>query len=415
MTQQPDAPLRRKRASQKGPGGRSADLRDSPLYEPREDSWLLQKHVRRLARGTVLDMGTGSGIQALTAAAKRSVKRVWAADCNPRAVAHCRKLRHPKIRCVLSDLFSAFRAPRAFDTIILNPPYLPADASETADEARILSGGKHGWELLGRFFAGAGPFLRPDGRILIVFSSLTGREKVDSLIRRHGFVFRELEQQPFFFERLSCYAVRWNPALRRVMKRGVRNVAYFTHGKRGLIFTGTYHGTGAAIKIKRPESAAENRIANEARWLKKFNAHGIGPKLFFAGSGFVVYRFVDGGFLLPWIGRSGKTAVRRVLRALLGQCFVLDALSVSKEEMHHPTKHIIMAKRNEPVLLDFERTHRTAKPQNVTQFVQYLCRLQPLLARKGFTFTPQALREAARRYKWQPGRKRLETLSALLT
>ena len=415
MKQQPDVPLRRRRASQEGRSGRSADLRDSPPYEPREDSFLLQKHVRRLARGVVLDMGTGSGIQALTAAARRSVKRVWAADCNPRAVAHCRKLRHPKIRCVLSDLFSAFCAPRAFDTIIFNPPYLPADAGETADEARALSGGKHGWELLGRFLAGAGPFLRPDGRILIVFSSLTGREKVEQLIGQHGFAFKELAQQPFFFERLYCYTVRWNPALRRVMKRGVRNVAYFTRGKRGLIFTGMYRGKRIAIKIKRPESAAEKRIANEARWLKRLNAHGIGPGLLFAGSGFVAYRFVDGGFLLPWIGRSGKNAVRRVLRALLGQCFVLDRLNVSKEEMHHPTKHIIITKRNEPVLLDFERTHRAKKPQNVTQFVQYLCRLQPLLARKGFAFTPQALREAARRYKRQPDRDRLEALRTLLT
>jgi methylase of polypeptide subunit release factors len=37
------------------------------IYEPQEDSFLLQKVLKEYAFGRVLDMGTGSGIQALTA------------------------------------------------------------------------------------------------------------------------------------------------------------------------------------------------------------------------------------------------------------------------------------------------------------------------------------------------------------
>ncbi|MBE0633024.1 methyltransferase, partial [Candidatus Bathyarchaeota archaeon] len=37
------------------------------VYKPGEDSYLLQRYVEKLVGGTVLDMGTGSGIQAVSA------------------------------------------------------------------------------------------------------------------------------------------------------------------------------------------------------------------------------------------------------------------------------------------------------------------------------------------------------------
>ena len=37
------------------------------IYEPREDSYLLAQQVKKFAKGKVLDIGTGSGIQAETA------------------------------------------------------------------------------------------------------------------------------------------------------------------------------------------------------------------------------------------------------------------------------------------------------------------------------------------------------------
>ena len=56
------------------------------VYEPAEDSYLLQKFVKKLVKGKVLDMGTGSGIQAL------SVKGdVLAVDINPEAVEKCKE------------------------------------------------------------------------------------------------------------------------------------------------------------------------------------------------------------------------------------------------------------------------------------------------------------------------------------
>jgi methylase of polypeptide subunit release factors len=57
-----------------------------PVYTPREDSYLLAEAVNGLVEGIVLDMGTGSGIQAITAALKPQVTEVVAVDINPLAL-----------------------------------------------------------------------------------------------------------------------------------------------------------------------------------------------------------------------------------------------------------------------------------------------------------------------------------------
>ena len=59
------------------------------IYEPSDDSFLLREFVLEFAKGKVLDMGTGSGIQA--EAALEKTDDVLAADVNEEAVEFCRK------------------------------------------------------------------------------------------------------------------------------------------------------------------------------------------------------------------------------------------------------------------------------------------------------------------------------------
>ena len=65
------------------------------IYEPAEDSFLLQKYVKKYAKGKVLDMGTGSGIQA------EAAKDVLAVDVNPECVEYVKK---KGIRAIVSNL-----------------------------------------------------------------------------------------------------------------------------------------------------------------------------------------------------------------------------------------------------------------------------------------------------------------------
>jgi release factor glutamine methyltransferase len=193
----------------------------SKIYEPREDSFLLEKYVKKFAKGICLDVGTGSGIQAKAASSKAEF--VFAVDVNKESVDFCNKIESEKILCLESDLFSFFKKKyftvedgkiielkdnkgenNKFDTIIFNPPYLPKDKK---DKDIALDGGKKGYEMIERFLNEAEKFLSSDGIILLIFSSFTGKEKVDSLIEEKGFEFDELEKIHVFFEDIYCYKI----------------------------------------------------------------------------------------------------------------------------------------------------------------------------------------------------------------
>ena len=157
------------------------------IYEPNEDSELLAKYVKKFARGKVLDIGTGSGIQA---------------DMNKEAVDYAKGR---GINAIVSDLFSNVKG--KFDLIIFNPPYLPDEKSEDKESKKITTGGKYGYEILEKFFREASNYLNNSGKILIVFSSLTNKNKVEKIIKENNFKFELLESEKLFFETLYCYLV----------------------------------------------------------------------------------------------------------------------------------------------------------------------------------------------------------------
>ncbi len=167
------------------------------IYEPREDSFLLQKHVAQYAHGSVLDMGAGSGIQAETALTK--TRDVLAADIDKEVIAHIRK---KGIQVVHSDLFSKI-SKKKFDLIIFNPPYLPEDKRERWEDRVALTGGKYGYEILERFFSQAKDYLKEDGKILIVFSTITG--DIEFLLKKDNYTFKKLDEQSFFYEKIFVY------------------------------------------------------------------------------------------------------------------------------------------------------------------------------------------------------------------
>ena len=173
------------------------------IYEPREDSLLLEKYVKKIARGIVLDIGTGSGIQARAASEKADF--VIGIDINQNSLNFCRQhIKSDKIIFLKSDLFYFFeKNKKKFDTIIFNPPYLPEDKNKDI----ALDGGKKGYEIIKKFLSKARNFLNKDGIILIVFSSFTNKEKVDEMIRKNGFRAEELERIHISFEDIYCYKI----------------------------------------------------------------------------------------------------------------------------------------------------------------------------------------------------------------
>ena len=170
------------------------------VYKPGEDSYLLQRWVEKLVTGNVLDMGTGSGIQAVTAASKKEVSHVLAVDINPAALIAAEKRAYTvnvqdKMDFLLSDLFET--VDDMYDWILFNTPYLPSEGD--ADEAS-WAGGETGGEVIKRFLSEAPCFLGSGGSILMIYSSLSSLSIADF----NGYNLELLEEIGLFFEKIYC-------------------------------------------------------------------------------------------------------------------------------------------------------------------------------------------------------------------
>ncbi len=399
------------------------------IYQPREDSYLIQKHVRKYAEGRVLDMGTGSGILAKEAASSPNVREVVAVDINKKVIDKLNKefseeitKSKQKIKLLKSDLFS--KVDGTFNLIICNPPYLPQDKISGKEiEDKAIYGGKKGWEFSEQFFAQASNYLLLDGVILYLFSSLTNKQKIEEILHENLFVWREVDQEKLSFETLYVYEIRKNPLLRKLESEGVRNIHFLTQGKRGQIYVGEYNKNHrvkkflapkkivkVAIKVQRQDSKAQGRINNEINWLRELNKKAIGPTILFWGKNYFCYEFVEGEFIIDWLNEANGKESMAVIKQLMEQCFVLDKMGVNKEEMHHPLKHVLINKHGKVTLLDFERCTRTEKPHNVTQLVEFISRMKVELKNKQIIVDIGRLRELAAIYKSNYNRKEFESI-----
>ena len=79
---------------------------------------------------------------------------------------------------------------------------------------------------------------------------------------------------------------------------------------------------------------------------KKVNKKGIGPKLFFANESshesFFICEYIDGIKIEEFLEKKSKKEIQKVLKNVFEQCFILDTMQFTKEEMHRPYKHIII-------------------------------------------------------------------------
>ena len=119
----------------------------------------------------VADVGTGSGVVAITLALRAPQIEIWASDTCARAldVASLNADRlGARVHLVQGDLLDGL--PRDLDVIVANLPYLAPGTPGYEDEppAAVYSGGD-GLDHYRRLIAGAGDHLSPDGAMLIQF------------------------------------------------------------------------------------------------------------------------------------------------------------------------------------------------------------------------------------------------------
>lgn len=146
------------------------------VYEPAEDTFLFSENIDVDAGMVVLDIGTGCGVLGVIAAEK--ARLVVAVDINPCAVrcalenARFHKVSR-KLFCIQGDLASCINPQQQFDRIFFNAPYLPTEPKESITWlSRAWDGGVTGREVIDRFISSTYEYLKKDGKILLIQSTL---------------------------------------------------------------------------------------------------------------------------------------------------------------------------------------------------------------------------------------------------
>lgn len=141
----------------------------------------------------IADVGTGSGVLAVTLAKHLPQVRVTAIDVSAAALAVAKRnaARHQvddRIEWFESDLLADVPADRQFDLVVSNPPYITSSEMallETGvrkyEPALALDGGPEGTTVIERLIAQAAQRLRPDGWLLMEISP-TIIERVEQLL-----------------------------------------------------------------------------------------------------------------------------------------------------------------------------------------------------------------------------------------
>jgi len=139
--------------------------RGDMVYPPGSDSAILADAVPPRDGERVLDLCTGSGIQALAVANRAA--RVVAVDIGARAaaLARCNAVLNGAagVEVRTGDLYGPVRDEQ-FDLVLGNPPFVPGPQRGPA----YHSGGPRGERVLRRIVAGLGAHLRPGGRAVVV-------------------------------------------------------------------------------------------------------------------------------------------------------------------------------------------------------------------------------------------------------
>ena len=152
----------------------------------------MEKWVKKLASGDVLDIGTGTGILAFAAAEKS--KKVIGIDIDKEAIEYAKsKNKFKNVNFKLSDLFSNING--KFDLIIFNPPYLPSSKYDNGIDTTDNG-------IIEKFLKEAIGFLKKDGKILLCLSSLTNI-KFDK-----KYLWEKLDEKNVGFEKIYVYKLK---------------------------------------------------------------------------------------------------------------------------------------------------------------------------------------------------------------
>lgn len=178
-------------------------LSDPDVYPPSDDSILFIQSLNVKNGERVLEIGCGSGVVSIHCAKNGCI--VTSGDINPKAVELTRRNAAENgvdITVVETDVYSNIEG--RFDTVLFNLPYLPVD--EDGLLARSWSGGPDGLGPLPDLLSGSPDHLNPNGRIVVVISSLMDTQALWDLLDDYD--VENIGELKLFFEKLAVLEIR---------------------------------------------------------------------------------------------------------------------------------------------------------------------------------------------------------------
>ena len=147
-------------------------------------------------------------------------------------------------------------------------------------------------------------------------------------------------------------------------------------GKRfsGVVVIAVTSSGEVALKIRRID-ADQDSLLHEAEMLRKTNTVEVGPRLINYSKNFLSMELIKGSLFSRWIETlkgGAKFRIRRVVRDVLEQCWILDKTGLDHGELSRASKHIVIDARDRPYILDFEGASTARRVSNVTSICQYL-------------------------------------------
>lgn len=141
----------------------------------------------------VLEVGCGSGVLAVFAA--KMGARVVAVDSSEEAI-RCTRVNvalhgvFRRVEVILGNLYEPVTR-RKFDRIISNPPYLPLEPRDDLDRHWCCGSDL---SILRQLIVGLPEHLKPKGRALLTFSSLTGVSAMKKILSEAGLKWRVVDK-----------------------------------------------------------------------------------------------------------------------------------------------------------------------------------------------------------------------------